>query len=62
MERRANIKFCFKTGETATESSQLIKQAYGDSALSLRRFFEWYARFQDGCENLKKMVNTMDGQ
>jgi hypothetical protein len=30
-----NIKFCFKTGKTATETFQVIKQAYGDGALSL---------------------------
>jgi hypothetical protein len=35
MEQRANIKFCFKTGKTDTETFHLIKQAYGDNALSL---------------------------
>jgi hypothetical protein len=35
MEQRANIKFCFKTSKRATETFQLIKQAYGDNALSL---------------------------
>jgi hypothetical protein len=35
MEQRANVKFCFKTGKTATETFQLIKQAYGDNVLSL---------------------------
>jgi hypothetical protein len=34
MEQRANIKFCFKAGKTATETFQLIKLAYGDNALS----------------------------
>jgi hypothetical protein len=53
MEQRANIKFCFKTGKTATETFQPIKQAYGDNALSHARDFEWYARFWGGHENLK---------
>jgi hypothetical protein len=53
MEQRANIKFCFKTGKTATETFQLIKQAYGDNALSRTRIFKWYARFRDGRENLE---------
>jgi hypothetical protein len=48
MEQRANIKFCFKTGKTATETFQLIKLAYGDNALSRTRVFERYARFRDG--------------
>jgi hypothetical protein len=52
MEQRANIKFCFKTGKTATETFKLIKQAYGDNALSRTQVFEWYARFWGGCENL----------
>jgi hypothetical protein len=46
MEQRANIKFCFKTDKTATETFQLIKQAYGTGV------FEWYGRFRDGRENL----------
>jgi hypothetical protein len=33
-EQRANSKFCFKMGKTATETFQLIKQAYGDNGLS----------------------------
>jgi transposase len=52
MAQRANIKFFFKTGKTATETFQLIKQAY-DNTLSHARVFEWYARFRDGCENLE---------
>jgi hypothetical protein len=40
MEQRANIKFYFKTGKPATETFQVIKQAYGDNALSRTRVFE----------------------
>jgi hypothetical protein len=53
MEQRVNIKFCFKTGKTATKTFQLMKQAYGDNFLSHTRDFEWYARFRDGRENLE---------
>jgi hypothetical protein len=53
MEQRANIKFCFKTGKTATETFQLTKQLHGDNALSRTRVFEWYERFRDGRENLE---------
>jgi hypothetical protein len=53
MEQRASIKFCFKTGKTATETFQLIKQVYGDNALARTRVFEWYARFRDGRENVE---------
>jgi hypothetical protein len=43
MKQRVKIKFCFKTGKTATETSQLMKQACGDNALSSTRISEWYA-------------------
>jgi hypothetical protein len=39
------FKFCFKTGKTASETFRLIKQAYGDNAVSCTWDFEWYARF-----------------
>jgi hypothetical protein len=49
------VKFCFKTGKTATETFQLIKQAHGGNSLSLSRTLisEWYAKFRDSCENLE---------
>jgi hypothetical protein len=53
MEQRANIKFWFKTGRTATETFQLIIEGYGDNSLSRTRVFEWYTRFRDGSENLE---------
>lgn len=53
MEQRVNIKFCFKAGKRAAETFLLIKHAYGDNALSCTLVFEWYARFQDGHENLE---------
>jgi hypothetical protein len=53
MEQGANIKLRFSTGQRATETSQLIKQAYADNALSHMQVLEWYARFSDHCENLE---------
>jgi hypothetical protein len=53
MEQIMNIKFCFKTGKTATETFQLIEQAYSHNAVSRTWVFEWDARFQDGHENLE---------
>jgi hypothetical protein len=40
-------------GNTATETFQLIKQAYADNALSCALVFEWYARFWDSHQNFK---------
>jgi hypothetical protein len=33
-EQRVNIKFCVKLGKTATETLQLLCDAYGDETLS----------------------------
>jgi hypothetical protein len=32
-EQRVNIKFCVKLGKTATETLQVLRDAYGDEAL-----------------------------
>ncbi|UYV83016.1 GVQW3 [Cordylochernes scorpioides] len=34
-EQRICIKFCFKLKKSATETYELIKEAFGDAALSL---------------------------
>jgi len=47
-EQRVNIKFCVKLGKTATETSQLLHDAYGDEALPRARVFEWHRRFVSG--------------
>jgi hypothetical protein len=52
MELREKIKFLFKASKAATETFQLLRQAYGNNAASRIRVFEWYARFQDEYENL----------
>jgi hypothetical protein len=33
-EQRVNFKFCVKLGKTSTETLQLLRDAYGDEALS----------------------------
>jgi hypothetical protein len=40
-----------------TETFQLIKQTYGDSAVSRTRVFEWYARYRDSHANLEDSVD-----
>jgi len=44
-EQRVNIKFCVKLSKTATETLQLLRDAYGDEALSRARVFRWHRRF-----------------
>ena len=44
-EQRVNVTFCVELGKTATETLQLLRDAYGDEALSRARVFEWRRRF-----------------
>jgi hypothetical protein len=42
------IKFCQKRGKTATETYEMLQQAFGETALSQSKTFEWYSRFKNG--------------
>jgi hypothetical protein len=47
-EQRVCIKFCQKLGKTATETYEMLQQAFGETALSRSKTFEWYSRFKNG--------------
>ena len=47
-EQRICIKFCFKIGKTATETYQLLQQAYGEVAVGRTQVFDWFRRFKEG--------------
>jgi len=47
-EQRSCIKFCFKIGKTATETYQLLHQAYGEDAMGRTQVFDWFRRFKVG--------------
>jgi len=42
------IKFCFKTGLSATETLVLVQKGYGNEAVNRSNVFRWYSRFRDG--------------
>jgi len=44
-EQRICIKFCFKIGKTATETYQLLQQAFGEDAMGRTQVFDWFRRF-----------------
>ena len=48
MGQRLAIKLCFKGSYSATETLQMVNEAYGDEALSPSNVFRWYERFRDG--------------
>jgi hypothetical protein len=52
-EQRCAIKFCVKHGETGIETSNKLKQAYGEHALSRSQVFQWYTAFSEGRESVK---------
>jgi len=47
-EQRICIKFCFKIGKTATETYQLLQQAYGEDAIGRTKVFDWFLQFKEG--------------
>jgi len=53
MEQRICIKFFFKLNKTAAEIHQMLKEAFGDQALSQARTFEWFKCFKDGQESVE---------
>ena len=46
--QRTNINFCVKLGKTFTETLVLMRQAYGEDAMSRAQVFEWLKRFRSG--------------
>jgi hypothetical protein len=53
IEQRTNIKFLAKLKNTATETYQLVCEAYGEHNLSRARVFEWHRRFLGGREDVE---------
>jgi len=47
-EQRVRIKFCVRLGKMGSETSEMLKQAFGDSCMSRSRTFEWFGRFKNG--------------
>ena len=53
---RICIKFCFKIEKTATETYQLLQQAYGEGAMGRTQVFDWFRRFKEGRSKTKVML------
>ena len=52
-EQRACIKFCVELGKSATETLDMLRQAFHDHALGRTQVFEWHARFKSGRESIE---------
>jgi len=46
-EQRICIKFYTKIGKTATETYQLLQQAYGEDEMGRTQVFNWFRRFEE---------------
>jgi histone-lysine N-methyltransferase SETMAR len=46
-EQRFCIKFGFRLNKTAAETHRMLKEAFGDNAMSQSKTFLWYKRFKD---------------
>lgn len=47
-EQRICIKSCFNLKKTAAETHRMLKEAFGDLAMSKSKTFLWYKRFKEG--------------
>ena len=53
MDQRICIKFCVKNEMKCNKVCEMLTKAYGESAMSKIRVYEWYKRFQDGREEVE---------
>ena len=53
MDQRICIKFCVKNEIKCNKVCGMLTKAYGESAMSKTRVYEWYKRFQDGREDVE---------
>jgi hypothetical protein len=46
IKQRVCIKFCMKLGKSATETLEMLHEAFGEHSLSRAVVFEWHSRFK----------------
>ena len=53
LEQWINIKYCVKTGKSASETLVLLTVAYGEYTKKKLIVFEWHRRFKEGREDVQ---------
>jgi hypothetical protein len=51
LEQRYAIKFCVKMGNSASETLEMLRKAYGQATLSSVQVYRWHKAFKDGRES-----------
>jgi hypothetical protein len=46
IKQRVSIKFCLKFGKSASETLEMLHEAFGEHPLSRTVVFEWHSRFR----------------
>jgi hypothetical protein len=54
------VKFCFISEKTFLETFRMLKQVFGDEAISRTQTHEWYKCFQEGQTSIED--NERSGQ
>ena len=57
-EQRVCIKFCFKIRKTATETYQLLQQAYSEDAMGHTQVFDWFRQFKEGRTSIESDLRS----
>ena len=52
------FKFCIANGISCAESLKMLQKAYGESALSKTRAFEWYCAFKSGRDMVEDLPRS----
>ena len=58
-KQRICIEFCFRLNKTAAETHLMLKEAFGEQALSQARTFEWFKHFRDGRESMEDCKSSV---
>jgi hypothetical protein len=58
IKQRVRITFCVKLGKSATETREMLPEAFGEHSLSRTAVSEWHSHF----EHQLKMTNVQGDQ